>query len=591
VINKKTVVHLLMEGTGMKFFDHLIVLTNHFEIGVETETTIAHISQFLNCSERHVKTIVHYLTKEGFIHWETHKGRGRKPRIKLLYPKEKLCLKEAMRMVKEENYQEAFQVVLSLSEPIRNEFQGWFMTHLGLSHHDTSEQELDVLRYPFYETNLSMDPLYIRSRHDSHMVQQIFDRLVEYDPATDVILPRVAHYWESSDGELWTFYLQKGVRFHHGRELTSNDVKATFDRLSKDDVVMRNIVSIKVKNNTVIQFQLGKSDYLFPRHLSNMKTSIVPIELVKGNESNFREFPVGSGPYQLTRHDEDLVRLEVFVNYFERRPWLDRIEIIKTPALFRWEGTHPFLLNAPDESWNQVRIMEEGACFITFNCRKSGPMRDIYFREQICNIVNPKEFCEKTGDKRVAHSFLTSQSRKNHVAEDRDRTKIQYQEEPLRIAAQQIRNGVNHEREALILQEQLIRKGISAIVEVVDLHLLNHPETYNKYDLFVGGIALAEDLLLSVIIALQSKKLTLYQCFSDTMREYVDNQVALMSELKEDSARWRIYFQIEEYLKSNFAIIFLTHRFHTVYKPNKSSYFSVELDSNGRVDYRKMWKK
>jgi SgrR family transcriptional regulator len=575
----------------LKFFDHLLILTERFPIGIETETTVAQISQLLNCSERHVKTILHYLEAEGYIKWEVYKGRGKRPRIMLVFSKEDLFLQEAKRNIREEKYQEAFRTALTLGEPVREDFQSWFLTHLGLLQKDTAEQELDVLRYPFYETNLIMDPLYVRSRHDSHMVKQIFDRLVEYDPITNQLIPRIAQSWESIDGKRWTFYLQKGIRFHHGRELTAYDVEATFNRLLSEDFLLKNIESIKVINKTVIQFQLCNTDYLFPRYLSSMKTSIVPLDVLNEDETNFRKFPIGSGPYKLTRHDEEMVQLEVFENYFERRPWLDRIEIIKTPAIFKWGVGHPFLLSAPDETWKQVRIIEEGASFLTFNCQKDGPMRDRHNREQLFKTINPKEFSEKGHDKKLAFSFLSTQSEKYHLAEIENQPVINLQEEPLKIAAQQIRDGVNHEREALLLQKQLIRAGIHATVELVDVQLFENPETYLLYDIFVGGIALSEDKLLSILTTLQSKKLMLYRSFSDEMRDFVDQQIALIKELQEDSHRWEIYFKIEEHLKSNYAICFLNHRFHTVYKPDRSTYQNVELDSNGRVDYRKVWKK
>lgn len=576
----------------MKYFEHLKKLSASFETHIGTETTVAELAKILYCSDRHVKTIVQYLNDKRYIQWNTQRGRGKKPKLTVLFSLDNLYFKEAKRKVQIEEYHEAFKIIDASSEQLQNKFRKWFMSHLGLSKKVHDERTTDVLKYPFYETKLRMDPPLILSRHDGHMVQQVFDRLVEYDNITETLIPRISHHWESGDGKVWTFFLRKGVRFHHGRELTSIDVKATFERLKKESTLLQNMDSIYILDNTIIQFELNDVDYLFPRTLSNLKASIVPMELIMEDGEKFRNFPIGSGPYQMMQNNKNMIRLDVFPDYFSERPWLDRIDIIKTPTLYKDEINHSLLLSAPDDSWKEVSRIEEGASYITFNCQNNGPMKNEAFRKMVYERLNPAELTnERKGNEAVAHSFCTQRSESNPSTLLSIGEKLHYSGEILKIAAQQIRAGANHNKAALKLQKQLSTIGITATVDIVDIHFFSNRETFETYDLFVGGIALSEDRLLSILTALQSNQLSIYPCFDNVTKATVDQKVAYIRELKDESARWETYFQLEDYLKEEHLILFLNHRHHKVYEPESSVFVNVELDSSGRVDYRKVWKR
>ena len=59
----------------------------------------------------------------------------------------------------------------------------------------------------------------------------MYNQLVRFEPDMTPV-PELAESWEiSKDGLTWTFKLRQGVKFHDGQELTSADVKFTFDRL------------------------------------------------------------------------------------------------------------------------------------------------------------------------------------------------------------------------------------------------------------------------------------------------------------------------------------------------------------------------
>src|SRR3954469_22333845 len=62
----------------------------------------------------------------------------------------------------------------------------------------------------------------------------MFDNLIRHDPRDGgkTLIPDLAHSWQiGKDGKSYSFFLRDGVQFHDGSELTSDDVKATFDRI------------------------------------------------------------------------------------------------------------------------------------------------------------------------------------------------------------------------------------------------------------------------------------------------------------------------------------------------------------------------
>ena len=70
-------------------------------------------------------------------------------------------------------------------------------------------------------------PAFSRSRRSPLM----YNQLVRFDADMNPV-PELAESWDvSKDGLTWTFRLRQGVKFHEGQELTSADVKFTFDRL------------------------------------------------------------------------------------------------------------------------------------------------------------------------------------------------------------------------------------------------------------------------------------------------------------------------------------------------------------------------
>src|SRR5256714_5827078 len=95
------------------------------------------------------------------------------------------------------------------------------------------------------------------------------DKLIRRDPRDSgkTIIRDLAHSWEiAKDGKTYTFHLRQGVQFHDGAELTAEDVKATFDRISKPpqginiprSVLFKAVSGITATDKYTVQFKLAE---------------------------------------------------------------------------------------------------------------------------------------------------------------------------------------------------------------------------------------------------------------------------------------------------------------------------------------------
>ncbi|MBI1894861.1 MAG: hypothetical protein HYS14_12190 [Candidatus Rokubacteria bacterium] len=88
-----------------------------------------------------------------------------------------------------------------------------------------------VYRRPLEHEPSTLDPPKITDMFAVTVAEQIFDGLVRYDANLNIV-PCIAQSWTASlDGLVWMFTLRRGVKFHHGRELTAEDVVYSFTRL------------------------------------------------------------------------------------------------------------------------------------------------------------------------------------------------------------------------------------------------------------------------------------------------------------------------------------------------------------------------
>jgi peptide/nickel transport system substrate-binding protein len=174
----------------------------------------------------------------------------------------------------------------------------------------------------------NLDPRFSTDAVSAKITTLIFNGLLKRDE-TMRLLPDLAEGWEMRDDFTYIFRLKKGIKFHDGREITSKDVKYTYefilDPLNKSPKKggYDRIKEIKVSDDYTVIFILKEP---FAPFLDNMTLGIVPEHAVREKEKDFSSHPIGTGPFIFKEWKQDeRVMLSANNNYFEGRPHIDGV--------------------------------------------------------------------------------------------------------------------------------------------------------------------------------------------------------------------------------------------------------------------------
>lgn len=156
-------------------------------------------------------------------------------------------------------------------------------------------------------TSDSLDPATFL---DSYMINvgfgQLRNCLTEIGPDNQ-LRGELAESWEASpDAATWTFKLRKGVEFHNGKTMDSNDVAESLNHHLGEDTksgaagILGDIVSVKAdgKDAVVVQLTAGSAD--FPYLMSDYHLGICPAKDGGGVDW---ESGVGTGAYSLVSYE------------------------------------------------------------------------------------------------------------------------------------------------------------------------------------------------------------------------------------------------------------------------------------------------
>jgi peptide/nickel transport system substrate-binding protein len=357
----------------------------------------------------------------------------------------------------------------------------------------------------------------------------IFENLLTFD-AKFQVAPQLAERWEvSADGKVYTFSLRKGVKFHNGREMTADDVRASVERfraISPRRNELDGVVKLEAVSPSVVRMTLNKPDAAFLAAIANpiCQLAILPKEAVEGKPINKADL-VGTGPFKFVEWIPDRwVKVARFADYRPegkveaggfggaRHAYVDEIRFIPVPepgarVAGLQTGEYVFADFLPsasiaqltgDRSLRIARLGPQNYPTVYFN--HTGKFKNVKLRQAVQAALNLDEIMQvaNDGDGRVDPGFYFKEqvwyttaggklyNQKNAAKAKQLLIDAGYQGEPVVFVTNTSYDYMY--KAAQVIQEQLKKIGMNVKLEVYDWPgSLAVRKDMTKWDLFTSS--------------------------------------------------------------------------------------------------------
>jgi len=272
-----------------------------------------------------------------------------------------------------------------------------------------------------------LDPGGIDEGNSSMIVTNLFESLLAYKPGTSEIVPCLATAMPtvSKDKKELTFKLRQGVKFHDGTTMDAdavvfslkrqNDKNHPFNQFGpwkywsskgwsateKTPGIIKDIVKV---DNSTVKVVLNEPDQSVVYNFALYFTSIVSPTAASKLGAEFKNHPVGTGPFQFVEWvKDDHIAVKRFEGYWGEKAHLDKVifkvfpdEQARVLALKKGEAD---IIDPPGPEG--MKTIEQDASlklqkgdrlsigYLALNC-ETGPLVDVRLRKALCYAVDRK---------------------------------------------------------------------------------------------------------------------------------------------------------------------------------------------------------
>ncbi|EMN5861938.1 HTH-type transcriptional regulator SgrR [Pluralibacter gergoviae] len=344
--------------------------------GHSQETTLNELAALLNCSRRHMRTLLNTMEARGWLTWQAESGRGKRSHLTFLYTGLALQQQRAEDLLEQDRIDQLVQLVGD-----KGAVRQMLVSHLGRSF----RQGRHILRVLYYRPMRNLLPGTPLRRSETHIARQIFSALTRINEENGEAEADIAHHWQQISDLHWRFYIRPGIHFHHGRELEMEDVIHSLTRI-RTLPLYDHIASIVSPTPWTLDIHLSRPDRWLPWLMGHIPAMVLPKEWE--TLGNFASMPVGTGPYAVVRNNENQLKIRAFDDFFGYRALIDEVNVWVLPEISD-EVSCGLTLEGSTEGEKAVESrLEEGCYYLLFDARSArGRHREV--RQWVSHVLSP----------------------------------------------------------------------------------------------------------------------------------------------------------------------------------------------------------